>query len=156
MSKNIQDFRNFEYYKNELHSLVKKRGLKYSLQREEILKILYKAKEHLSPEEILYKVKKSQKNIGLATVYRALSFLEKEGLINSISFGVEGKKYELNRGSHHDHMICLECGKIIEFFDEELELLQEKIAKKFGFKIVSHDMNLYGICKECSKEKKES
>ena len=143
----------FEDYKEKLKEIVKSKGLKYSTQREEILKVLYNSKEHLTSEEIYNKVKKINRNIGLATVYRALAFLEEQGLINSISFGSEGKKYELNRGKHHDHMICINCNKIIEFFDEELEKLQKEIAEKHGFKLITHELNMYGICKECQDKK---
>ncbi len=144
--------KDFSQYKEQLKELVKSKGLKYSSQREDILKTLFNSKKHLTPEEIYTEVKKINKNIGLATVYRALSFLESEGLINSISFGVEGKKYELNRGEHHDHMICLKCGKIIEFFDERLESLQEIIAQKHDFKLITHELNMYGICSNCQEE----
>ncbi|NPA04032.1 MAG: transcriptional repressor [Epsilonproteobacteria bacterium] len=142
----------FELYLKELRSVVKKKGLKYSLQREQILKALFDSSCHLTPEEVHQKVKIINPSIGLATVYRTLSLLEKENLVTSISFGSEGKKYELNRGEHHDHMICIKCGKIIEFFKEELERLQERIAKDNGFKLLSHQLNMYGICKECQRE----
>ncbi len=141
----------FSDYQKRLKNIVKSKGLKYSSQREDILKALYNSEEHLTPEEIYSKAKIYNKNIGLATVYRALSFLESEGLVNSISFGTDAKKYELNRGHHHDHMICLGCGKIIEFYEEELEKLQENIAKKQGFKLITHEMNLYGLCADCEK-----
>ena len=90
-------------------------------------------------------------NIGIATVYRALSFLEEVNLIVSIAFGTEGKKYESNAKAHHDHLICTSCGKIIEFLDNEIEKRQDKIAKKNNFKILSHSMQLYGTCEDCSK-----
>ncbi len=141
-----------ELYIEELRTLVKKRGLKNSAQREQIVQVLFLADEHLTPEEIHQRVKKLNPNIGLATVYRTLSFLEKEHLVNSISFGSEGKKYELNRGDHHDHMICLQCGKILEFYEEELEHLQEIVAQKAGFKLLTHEMILYGICPECQNK----
>ncbi|WP_187646843.1 Fur family transcriptional regulator [Nitrosophilus labii] len=144
--------KDFSQYKEQLKEIVKSKGLKYSAQREDILKALFDSKKHLTPEEIYTEVKKINKNIGLATVYRALSFLESEGLINSISFGIDGKKYELNRGQHHDHMICLKCGKIIEFFDERLESLQEYIAQKHNFKLITHELNMYGICSNCQEE----
>ncbi len=146
MAKKLHD------YIEELKDRVKKRGLKHSRQREEILKVLYAANSHLTPEQIHKEVKKKNRSIGLATVYRTLSFLEEEELVSSISFGSEGKKYELNRGSHHDHLICLECGQIVEFFNEELETIQEEIAQKKGFKLITHQMNLYGICPQCLKE----
>ncbi len=148
MNANAKDL---DLYLEELKSIVKKRGLKYSLQREQILKVLFNAQKHLTPEEIYNEVKKENSTIGLATVYRTLSFLEREEMVSSISFGSEGKKYELNRGEHHDHMICIKCGKIIEFFDEELERLQEEIAKKNSFKLITHQMNMYGVCKECQE-----
>ena len=144
--------KDLELYLEELKAIVKKRGLKYSAQREQILKVLFNAKNHLTPEEIYQEVKKENSSIGLATVYRTLSFLEREEMVSSISFGSEGKKYELNRGEHHDHMICIKCGKIIEFFDEELEQLQEEIAKRASFKLITHQMNMYGICSECQKK----
>lgn len=135
----------------ELKRIVKQKGLKYTEQREVVLKILMHAQEHLTAEEIynLIKVKEPDSNIGIATVYRALSFLEEVNLIASIAFGNEGKKYESNAKAHHDHLICTSCGKIVEFVDEEIEKRQEKIAKLNNFKVSSHSMQLYGICEKC-------
>ncbi len=136
---------------DELKKIVKQKGLKYTEQREIVLNILLKAQEHLTAEEVYNHVKKEypNSNIGIATVYRALSFLEEVDLIASITFGTDGKKYESNAKSHHDHLICTNCGKIIEFIDEEIEKRQEKIAKKNNFKISSHSMQLYGTCENC-------
>ena len=116
-----------------------------------MLNILLRAQEHLTAEEVYNHVKKEypNSNIGIATVYRALSFLEEVDLIASITFGTDGKKYESNAKSQHDHLICTNCGKIIEFMDDEIEKRQEKIAKKNNFKISSHSMQLYGICEGC-------
>ena len=135
----------------ELKKIVKQRGLKYTEQREIVLHILLNANEHLSAEEVynLIKIKRPESNIGIATVYRALSFLEEVDLITSITFGTEGKKYESNFKSHHDHLICTQCGKIVEFMDDEIEKRQDKIAKKNKFKVTSHSMQLYGICSSC-------
>ncbi len=109
------------------------------------------AQDHLTAEEIynLIKIKEPDSNIGIATVYRALSFLEEVDLIASIAFGSEGKKYESNAKAHHDHLICTSCGKIVEFVDEEIEKRQEKIAKQNNFKVTSHSMQLYGVCSAC-------
>ncbi|MFA7570914.1 MAG: Fur family transcriptional regulator [Sulfurimonadaceae bacterium] len=136
---------------DELKKIVKQKGLKYTEQREIVLKILMHAQEHLTAEEIynLIKIKEPDSNIGIATVYRALSFLEEVDLIASITFGSEGKKYESNAKAHHDHLICTVCGKIVEFVDEEIEKRQEKIAKQNNFKVTSHSMQLYGICSNC-------
>jgi Fur family ferric uptake transcriptional regulator len=136
---------------DELKKIVKQKGLKYTEQREIVLSILLHASEHLTAEEVYNEIKKAfpHSNIGIATVYRALSFLEEVDLITSITFGTDGKKYESNSKSHHDHLICTSCGKIIEFIDDEIEKRQDKIAKKNKFKIISHSMQLYGTCESC-------
>lgn len=137
----------------ELKKIVKQKGLKYTEQREIVLSILLQADEHLTAEEVYNQIKKDfpDSNVGIATVYRALSFLEEVELIASINFGTDGKKYESNTKSHHDHLICTDCGKIVEFFDDEIEKRQEKIAKVNKFKITDHSMQLYGLCENCQK-----
>lgn len=137
----------------ELKKIVKQKGLKYTEQREIVLNILLNADEHLSAEDVYNKIKEQfpDTNIGIATVYRALSFLEEVDLITSIAFGTDGKKYESSTKSHHDHLICTNCGKIIEFIDDEIEKRQDRIAKKNNFKITSHSMQLYGECESCQK-----
>ncbi len=142
---------NSEAVVEELKKIVKRKGLKYTEQREIVLKVLLHAEHHLTAEEIYNVIKKenSESNIGIATVYRALGFLEEVDLIASITFGTDGKKYESNSKSHHDHLICTTCGKIIEFVDEEIEKRQDKIAEANGFKIASHSMQLFGTCSSC-------
>lgn len=137
----------------ELKKIVKQKGLKYTEQREIVLSILINAEDHLTAEEVYNQIKEQHPdtNIGIATVYRALSFLEEVDLIASINFGTDGKKYESNAKSHHDHLICTSCGKIVEFLDDEIEKRQERIAKKNNFKITSHSMQLYGICEDCNQ-----
>ncbi len=137
----------------ELKKIVKQKGLKYTDQREIVLSVLLNAEDHLTAEEVYNEIKKehTDSNIGIATVYRALSFLEEVDLITSIAFGTDGKKYEINAKSHHDHLICTNCGKIIEFMDDEIEKRQDKIAKKNKFKITSHSMQLYGTCETCQE-----
>lgn len=135
----------------ELKNIVKQKGLKYTEQREIVLIVLINSSSHLSAEDVYneIKIKYPDTNVGIATVYRALSFLEEVDLITSITFGSDGKKFESNSKDHHDHLICTRCGKIIEFLDNEIEKRQDKIAKKNSFKILSHSMQLYGICKSC-------
>ena len=91
-------------------------------------------------------------NIGIATVYRTLTLLETSQIVSSISFGVQGKKYELGLKKHHDHLICTKCGEIIEFFDETIEQRQEEIAKKFNFKMTDHTMKIIGLCEKCQNK----
>ncbi len=142
---------NSEEVIEELKKIVKQKGLKYTEQREIVLSILIHASDHLSAEDVYNKIKTQypESNIGIATVYRALSFLEEIDLITSITFGTDGKKYESNSKSHHDHLICTKCGKIVEFVDAEIEKRQDRIAKENKFVITSHSMQLYGTCGDC-------
>ncbi len=138
----------------DLKVVLKDKGMKYTEQRAVILQILLNIDDHLNAEEVhrIVKEKYPEQNIGIATVYRTLNFLEDVNLISSISFGKDGKKYEGNvTKEHHDHIICTSCGKIVEFFDEDIEKRQEDIATKNGFKITDHTMQIFGICQKCQK-----
>jgi len=141
----------------QLRKIVKQKGLKYTEQREVVLKVLLTASDHLTAEEVYASVKKQfpESNIGIATVYRALSFLEDVNLITSIAFGPDGKKFESNIKTHHDHLICTTCDKIVEFIDYVIEKRQVDIARKHHFKILSHSMQLYGECAECQAKKEK-
>ncbi len=131
--------------------LLKKNNLKFTIQREVILETLYNSDEHLTPEALhhLIQEKYPELKTGIATVYRTLSLLEDSHVVTSLSFGAQGKKYELGAKEHHDHLICTECGKITEFVDEEIEKRQHAITKELGFKMSDHSMQIYGICKKC-------
>jgi len=132
-------------------ALLKQNTLKFTKQRELILKFLYQHHEHYSPEDIYMLLKKEHPdvNIGIATIYRTLTLLEESNIVSSISFGAAGKKYEFGLKKHHDHLICTQCGKIIEFYDETIEAQQEKIAEKFNFKMHDHTMKIVGLCENC-------
>ena len=131
--------------------LLKLNNLKYTTQRELILKIIYDNSGHFTPEDIYNLIKESypEVKLGIATVYRTLTLLEDANIVSSISFGAQGKKYEFGLKEHHDHLVCLECGGIEEFFDETIEKQQEVIAKKFKFKMTNHVMKITGICEAC-------
>lgn len=148
MKREIIDFDEFIV---KFRSLVKSLGLNNSTQREYVLKVLFECDNHLSAEEIALHVKQKYKlNIGIATVYRIINLLEEMKIINGILIdGKDSKVYELNIVSHHDHIVCTKCGKIVEFFDAELEKIQELVANEKGFNLESHNMILYGICQEC-------
>lgn len=134
--------------------MVKSLGLNNSSQREYVLKVLFECDDHLSAEEIASKVKQDHKlNIGIATVYRIVNLLEEMKIINGILIdGKDSKVYELNIVSHHDHLVCVSCGKIIEFYDAELEKIQELVAIEKGFLLESHNMILYGVCNDCQNK----
>ncbi|GGD34363.1 ferric uptake regulation protein [Malaciobacter pacificus] len=144
---NKMDFDRFlKNFKKHISNL----KLKNSLQKDYILKALYFEDEHLNAEEITAKVKNDYNiDIGIATVYRALKFFEDINIITSLDIGDGAKKYELNLSTHHDHMICTNCHKIIEFNDDFIEDSQVRIAKENGFLLKDHTMIIYGICEEC-------
>lgn len=134
--------------------ILKHNNLKFTKQREVVLKCMYNNDEHFSPENLymLIKQKNPELNVGIATVYRTLNLLEESDIVTSLSFGASGKKYELGNKPHHDHMICKVCEKIIEFEDNEIEKKQAEIAKKYGFKLTGHLLQLYGICEKCQNK----
>ncbi len=150
------DERTIEYEKllSYFKALLKKNDLKFTQQRELILETLYNLDEHPTPEELYNLIQSNHPDlkIGIATVYRTLQLLEDHDIVTSISFGTQGKKYELGAKAHHDHMICTECGDIIEFVDEEIEKRQHMIADELGFKMQNHSMQIYGICKNCQSK----
>ena len=135
----------------KFQTILKDNTLKFTKQRELVLKFLYENDGHFTPEDIYTLLKKQYPdiNIGIATVYRTLSLLETSQIASSISFGVQGKKYELGLKKHHDHLICTKCGEIIEFFDETIEERQGEIAKKFNFQMTDHAMKIVGLCENC-------
>ena len=136
--------------------LLKHNNLKFTKQREVVLKTLYNNDEHFTPESLYLLIKETypELNVGIATVYRTLNLLEESSIVTSISFGSAGKKYELANKPHHDHLICKCCGLIVEFENDDIETKQEEIASKNGFKLTSHLMQLYGICEDCQKSRK--
>lgn len=156
MATNFSD-RTVEYDKllSDFKSLLKDKALKFTNQREKILETLYYSQEHLTPEALhqLIKEKYPELNAGIATIYRTLSMLEDNDIVSSLSFGAQGKKYELGAKDHHDHMICTKCGEITEFVDEVIEAQQHKIAEEHGFLMQDHSMQIYGICKTCQEQK---
>jgi len=152
----MADIENMEYDSLLLRfkDILKHNNLKFTKQREVVLKTMYNNDEHFSPESLYMLIKKiyPKLNVGIATIYRTLNLLEDSDMATSLSFGSSGKKFELGNKPHHDHMICKICDKIIEFEDDEIEKRQEEIADKYGFKLTSHMMQLYGVCKKCQKK----
>ena len=123
---------------------LKKAGLKVTLPRVKILQILEScADRHMTAEDIYQSLRDADEDVGIATVYRVLTQFETAGLIERHNFDNGPAVYELDRGEHHDHMVCTETGRVIEFHDGEIEQLQEKIAKKNGYDLVGHSLVLY-------------
>jgi Fur family ferric uptake transcriptional regulator len=145
----------YETLLEDFKKLLKSNNLKYTTQRELILQIIYDNDGHFTPEDIynLIKISYPDVKLGIATVYRTLTLLEDADIVSSISFGTQGKKYEFGLKEHHDHLVCLECGGIEEFFDDTIEKQQEEIAKKFNFKMTDHIMKIIGTCQACQAKK---
>ena len=123
-------------------------GLNTTQQRELIIEQFLRCRDHVSIEDLLARVKKRNPKIGYATVYRTLKLLVDAGLAAHRQFGEGQARFEL-AGSHHDHLICTECGHIVEFEDEAIEDLQDAIARRFGFQLQKHRHELYGVCGKC-------
>lgn len=134
-----------------LQRFLSDRGLKQTRQRDLIAHTFFKTKKHIRIEELLNEVRKIEPAIGYVTVYRTLMLLKECGLAHQRHFR-EGQSLFENAGEHHDHMICIKCGQITEFEDRRIEGLQEEIAKKLNFKIVSHRHEIYGACSRCQEE----
>lgn len=126
-------------------------GLKVTIPRTKILKILEKelSGKHFSAEKIYSLLLGEGETIGLATVYRVLTQFEQAGLVVRHHFEFENSVFELNKGYHHDHIVCMKCGKIDEFFDNVVEKRQLDIAINLGYQLTDHSLNLYGFCPKC-------
>ena len=123
---------------------LKKAGLKVTLPRVKILQILENCPDrHMTAEDIYQSLRDADEDVGIATVYRVLTQFEAAGLIERHNFDTGPAVYELDRGEHHDHMVCTETGAVIEFHDAEIEKLQEKIANQNGYELVGHSLVLY-------------
>ncbi|MGC1182560.1 ferric iron uptake transcriptional regulator [Legionella sp.] len=129
---------------------LKNAGLKITLPRLKVLHILEQSRNHhLSAEDIYKTLLKSGEDIGLATVYRVLTQFESAGLVSRHNFEGGYSVFELSHGTHHDHLVCVQCGWIEEFVDEIIEQRQKTIAERAHFKMTDHALNIYGICSRC-------
>ena len=126
---------------------LKSTGLKATLPRLKILEVFQKAKQrHMTAEDVYRVLLDTQSDIGLATVYRVLMQFEQAGLLTRSNFESGKAVFELNEGEHHDHLVCLDCGRVEEFFDAEIEKRQHMIAKERGFVLQEHALSMYASC----------
>jgi Fur family ferric uptake transcriptional regulator len=122
-------------------------GLKATLPRLKILEIFQRSPvRHLTAEDVYRNLLTEELDIGLATVYRVLTQFEQAGLLSRSNFESGKAVFELNEGTHHDHLVCIDCGRVEEFFDPEIEKRQQMIATERGFKLQEHALALYGAC----------
>lgn len=143
------------YIEKTLESLknyLSQNGLRLTRQRGVILQAFLEAEGHVSAEDLYRKVSKEDPAIGLATVYRTLNLLVECGMAQRRQFGEGQGRYEhVVDHEHHDHLVCTRCGSIAEFYSPDIERLQEEVSRKKSFRIFSHRLELYGLCKSCQR-----
>lgn len=128
---------------------LKEAGLKTTLPRLRILSVLEGGQGHFTAEDVYKALLDAGEEIAFATVYRVLTQFESAGLVLRHNFEGGRSVFELDDGQHHDHMVCVKCNTVTEFYDEEIEKRQQAVADQHGFKLEGHSLTLYGICKEC-------
>jgi len=128
------------------------RRLKTTRQRHLILETFFQLEGHFSVEQLWAKVREHDPRVSVATVYRTMKLLAESNLAHAQNFGDGQTRYEPAVGrEHHDHLICTRCGTIIEFENDRIEQMQDAVARKHGFRVSSHKMELYGLCRNCQK-----
>lgn len=134
----------------EVFLLLRKKGHRLPRTRENLIDLILKRKGHWTIQDLTSEVRKSLPRIGIATVYRTVSLLHRENLLTETRWGGGAARYEVLSPQHHDHLTCVDCGEIFEFENERIEELQTKMAKKLGFKLHDHRMELFGECQKSS------
>lgn len=137
----------------QFETYLAEQNLRMTSQRELILKTFCKQKKHVTAEQLYEVLKKIDKSIGHATVYRTLKLLTEAGIARELNFGEGSVRYEPDvDDTHHDHLVCVRCGEHVEFYDAGIEELQQKVAEKHGYILQDHSMNLYGLCAKCRED----
>jgi Fur family ferric uptake transcriptional regulator len=136
---------------------LKKSGFRWTNQRSLIVRTALSTHEHFTAEQLLDLCRRHDPKVSRATVYRTLAVLEEQGFVEGLDTGDGGRRFEHVLGhEHHDHMVCVGCGTIIEFRDEELERRQDAAAKRAGFRIERHSLRIYGRCRACQRSQRGS
>ncbi len=138
------------YNLGNFKQVLAKEGLRFTLQREEVWKEILSSNDHRNADEIYFSLRKNSVSVSRATVYRTIDVLVKNNMVRKLDVGIGPSKFEHKMDiKHHDHIICMQCGKIEEFVVNQIENLQKKVAEKYGFKLDRHNHQLFGICKDC-------
>ena len=124
-------------------------GGKRSRCRAAVIDRFFRARDHVTVEQLTHSVRESEPGIGAVTVYRTLKLLEKLGYAKELDFGEGARRYESNLSPHHDHLVCRLCGTVIEFEDREIENLQDLVTRRHGFRPTAHRLEIYGFCRHC-------
>jgi Fur family transcriptional regulator, ferric uptake regulator len=140
-----------------LQSYMAKKGLRSTAQRRLIVDTFFEGSPHVTIEDLLAEVRAKDRGIGYATVYRTLKLLAECGVASERRFGDGLSRYELadEASTHHDHLICLSCGRITEFEEPRIEELQDEVAARHGYDVTTHKHELYGTCPDCQRAKEE-
>jgi Fur family ferric uptake transcriptional regulator len=134
------------------HDHIKRTGLKRTAQRDRILDVFLRTEEHVSSEALYELVKAEDPTIGFTTVYRTLKLFEECGLARSVQFHDGRMLYEHDfKHQHHDHLICTSCGRLIEFYSEVIENMQDEITQRHRFRPTHHSLRIFGICSACAE-----
>ena len=140
MSININTFKN----------ILQKEGLRFTQQREAVWNEILSNDDHRDADEIYMAIRQSGLSVSRATVYRTIDVLVKNNMVRKLNLGMGPSKFEhRNDSHHHDHIICITCGRIEEFVVDQIEDLQDKVAIEYGFKLVRHIHQLFGLCEDC-------
>ena len=129
---------------------LERRGLKLTAERQALFDEIFSRHEHLEADELLVRLRSKHKKISRATIYRTLDLLVDSGIVGRVRIRESGYRYErLRAGEHHDHLICNECGRVLEFFEPRIESLQDEVCERYGFLPLSHSHQMRGICRQC-------
>ena len=145
------DRHGIEKLRERLHAYMEKKGLRSTAQRRLIIDSFFEGSSHMTIEDLLAEVRTREPSIGYATVYRTLKLLAECGVASERHFGDGPSRYELadEASTHHDHLICTSCRRIIEFEEPRIEAIQDEIAARYGFEVHSHKHEMYGLCQSC-------
>ncbi len=129
---------------------LERRGLKLTAERQAVFDELFARHEHFEADELLVRLRTKHKKISRATIYRTLELLVDSGIVGRVRIRESGYRYErLRAGEHHDHLICNECGRVLEFYEPRIESLQDEVCERYGFLPLSHSHQMRGICRQC-------
>lgn len=132
---------------------LEKKGLRHTAQRQQILKVFLATEQHVTVEQLYNLVKDKYKDTGYATVARTMKLLNESGIGRAVDFGDGMQRFEHKYGhGHHDHLICIECGKFVEIFSDKLEQLQDELVRKHKYAQKYHKLDIFGICPQCQRK----